>query len=151
MLLGSFPTMKASLIVALLAVAVVAAAAVTIPMQKRPRLPLSAEHAEMLSRDGYVPLKGNIPNYGEYVSSDLLFGALLLVSHASVSVRVPRFAAEARKPGKKVLPRFSPLSPAKEISCSPKTDPQTHFQVLYRVHRRYSPSALRCSSRYWFL
>lgn len=65
--------MKATLIVALLAVAVVAAAAATIPMQKRPRLPLTVEHAQMLAKDGFVPLKGNIPTYGEYVDSHACF------------------------------------------------------------------------------
>jgi hypothetical protein len=64
--------MKASVciaVVALLALAAFVAAHETIPVQKRPRVPLTAEQEILVAAGHPVPLKGNIPQYGEYVFS----------------------------------------------------------------------------------
>lgn len=54
--------------VALLAL-VALATAVSLPMGKFPRKPVSMAEASVLASGHGVPLKGNIPNYGEYVPS----------------------------------------------------------------------------------
>lgn len=70
--------MKVAVFVALLALVALAAAVASpkLTMGKFPRKHLSMEHASMLASGRGVPLKGNIPNYGEYVLATALLSRL---------------------------------------------------------------------------
>lgn len=63
--------MKAVLYIALIACvafAHIVDAGHFIPLQKKPKPALSPEYAALVASGNPVPLKGNIPNYGEYVT-----------------------------------------------------------------------------------
>jgi hypothetical protein len=65
--------MKAALCIALLALLAVSAvvdANLFVPLRKKGPKPMTAAQASLVANGYPVPLKGNIPQYGEYVNDD---------------------------------------------------------------------------------
>lgn len=107
--------MKVAVFVALLAL-VVLAAAVTSPkltMGKFPRKPLTMHQASALAAGNGVPLKGNIPDYGEYVLLSALFCTItaLLLCLSSISRLLEASA----------VPGAAQMTPRLEVSLEPFT------------------------------
>lgn len=126
--------MKVAVFVALLAL-VVLAAAVTSPkltMGKFPRKPLTMHQASALAAGHGVPLKGNIPDYGEYV---LLSAFFCTITSLSLDLSSTSVLLEAS-----AVPRAAQKTSSLEVSLEP------FMWALWpsrAVCRRHQPSTKR--------